>query len=144
MKNYKFNINGASYSVNINNVDDHVIQLDLNGTPYEVTVEKELKQVKTPKLVRSFAVPSTDHSKEVVKTKASGKVGTIKTPLPGVILEVNVKVGDKVSVGQQLLTLEAMKMENRIDSDLAGVVTQINVDRGSSVLEGDVLITIGE
>ncbi|NCC18269.1 MAG: biotin/lipoyl-binding protein [Bacteroidia bacterium] len=144
MKNYKFNINGASYTVNINNVDDHIIQLELNGTPYEVTVEKELKQVKTPKLVRSYAVPSTDNTKEVVKTQAAGKIGTIKTPLPGVILEVNVKVGDRVSIGQQLLILEAMKMENRIDSDLAGVVTQINVDRGSSVLEGDALITIGE
>lgn len=144
MKNYKFNINGASYAVNINNVDDNIIQLELNGTPYEVTIDRELKQVKTPKLVRSVAVPSTDHSKEVTKTTASGKVGTIKTPLPGVILEVNVKVGDRVTVGQKLVVLEAMKMENRIDSDLAGVVTQINVDRGSSVLEGDVLITIGE
>jgi biotin carboxyl carrier protein len=144
MKNYKFNINGASYAVNINNVDDNIIQLELNGTPYEVAIDRELKQIKTPKLVRSVAVPSTDHSKEVVKTTASGKVGTIKTPLPGVILEVNVKIGDRVTIGQKLLVLEAMKMENRIDSDLAGVVTQINVDRGSSVLEGDVLITIGE
>ncbi|MFA6199470.1 MAG: biotin/lipoyl-containing protein [Bacteroidales bacterium] len=144
MKNYKFNINGASYAVNINDVDDNIIQLELNGTPYEVTIDRELKQVKTPKLVRPVAVPSTDHSKEVVKTTASGKVGTIKTPLPGVILEVNVKIGDRVTVGQKLVVLEAMKMENRIDSDLAGVITQINVDRGSSVLEGDVLITIGE
>lgn len=144
MKNYKFNINGASYAVNINNLDDNIIQLELNGIPYEVTIDRELKQVKTPKLVRPVSVPSTDHSKEVVKTTASGKVGTIKTPLPGVILEVNVKIGDRVTVGQKLVVLEAMKMENRIDSDLAGVITQINVDKGSSVLEGDVLITIGE
>ena len=53
------------------------------------------------------------------------------------------KEGDTVAVGQTLVVLEAMKMENNIDSDRAGVVKSIKVNRGDSVLEGDVLITLG-
>ena len=54
-----------------------------------------------------------------------------------------IKEGDTVAVGQTLVVLEAMKMENNIDSDRAGVVKSIKVNRGDSVLEGDVLITLG-
>lgn len=142
MKNYKFSINGTSYSVDINNIEGQVIELELNGTPYTVNIDKEIKQpTKTPKIVRSIAVPSTDSAPQA---KTNAGVGSVKSPLPGVILEVNVKMGDKVSVGQNLLILEAMKMENKIDSDLSGIVTDIKIQRGDSVMEGDVLITIGE
>ena len=65
------------------------------------------------------------------------------SPLPGVILDIRIKEGDTVAVGQTLVVLEAMKMENNIDSDRAGVVKSIKVNRGDSVLEGDVLITLG-
>ena len=67
----------------------------------------------------------------------------VKSPLPGVILDIRIKEGDPVAVGQTLVVLEAMKMENNIDSDRAGVVKSIKVNRGDSVLEGDVLITLG-
>ena len=67
----------------------------------------------------------------------------VKSPLPGVILDIRIKEGDTVAVGQTLVVLEAMKMENNIDSDRAGVVKSIKVNRGDSVLEGDVLITLG-
>ena len=49
-----------------------------------------------------------------------------------------------VKVGQKLLVLEAMKMENNIDSDKEGVVTEVKVHKGDNVLEGDVLVIIGE
>jgi biotin carboxyl carrier protein len=70
--------------------------------------------------------------------------GSICSPLPGVIKEINVKVGDTVKVGDKLLTLEAMKMENAINSDKAGVITVINVHVGSAVLEGHVLIELSK
>jgi biotin carboxyl carrier protein len=141
MKKYKFTINGTNYAVEIKSVDDQNIQVEVNGTPYAVVVDREIKQSKTPKLVRSVAVPSTDQSAAV---KTSAKTGTIKSPLPGTILDVLVKEGDKVSIGQKVLMLEAMKMENNIESDKAGTVTEIKVSKGSAVMEGDVLIVIGE
>ena len=141
MKKYKFTINGNKYAVEINSVEEQTIQLEVNGTPYSVLVDKEIKQQKTPKLVRSVAVPSTDQAAAV---KSTSKTGTIKSPLPGAILDIFVKPGDKVTVGQRILLLEAMKMENNIESDKAGTVTEIKISKGDAVMEGDVLIVIGE
>ncbi|GHT21828.1 acetyl-CoA carboxylase biotin carboxyl carrier protein subunit [Bacteroidia bacterium] len=140
MKKYKLTISGTKYEVEIKSVEDQNIRVEVNGTPYEVVVDKEIKQAKTPKLVRSVAVPSTDQGANVKAVKT----GAIKSPLPGTVLELSVKVGDKVSIGQKVLLLEAMKMENNIESDKAGTVTEIKVDKGSAVMEGEVLIVIGE
>ena len=145
MKNYKFKINGNNYAVEIQSVEGNEIKLELNGSAYTVEVDREIKQSKTPKLVRSVDVPSTDNSAQTAKTAApTGANTAIKSPLPGTILDILVNVGDKVSVGQKMLVLEAMKMENGIDSDVAGVVKEIKVRKGDSVLEGDVLLVIGE
>jgi biotin carboxyl carrier protein len=141
MKKYKFTINGNNYAVEVNSVEDQTIDLNVNGTPYTVLVDREIKQTKTPKLVRSVAIPSTDQGAAV---KTAAKTGTIKSPLPGTILEIFVKPGDKVTVGQRVLMLEAMKMENNIESDKAGTVAEVKVSKGSAVMEGDVLIVIGE
>ncbi|MBO5656468.1 MAG: carboxylase, partial [Rikenellaceae bacterium] len=75
---------------------------------------------------------------EARKPKITGYV--IEAPLPGTILEVKVKPGDKVTRGQGIATLEAMKMENVIDSDIAGVVKRIFVEPGQVVAAGDVLV----
>ncbi|RPH32536.1 MAG: acetyl-CoA carboxylase biotin carboxyl carrier protein subunit [Bacteroidales bacterium] len=145
MKEFKFKINGNDYSVNITNIEGNIADLEVNGTPYKVELDKELKQTKTPKLVRAASVPSTDNHPSVAKTKSPGAAtsGAIKSPLPGVILEMHVKPGDHVKVGQKLLVLEAMKMENNIDSDKDGVVTDVKFHKGDNVLEGDVLVIIG-
>ncbi|MDR1724937.1 MAG: biotin/lipoyl-binding protein [Bacteroidales bacterium] len=144
MKSYKLKINGTNYEVNINNVDGQVVELELNGTPYKVEVDKEIKQTKTPKLVRPVAVPSTDIAPQTAKTSANVGGSTIKSPLPGTVLDVYVNVGDKVSIGQKLIMLEAMKMENQIDSDVSGVVKEMKVRKSDSVMEGDVLLIIGD
>jgi biotin carboxyl carrier protein len=141
MKKYKFNINGAEYAVEINNVEDRTIELDVNGTPYTVQLDKEVKQTKTPTLLRSVAIPTTDQGAAV---KVAAKTGTIKSPLPGTIIDIFVKLGDRVSIGQKILMLEAMKMENNIESDKAGTVSEIKISKGDAVMEGDVLIVIGE
>ena len=141
MKKYKFTINDNSYAVEIKSVEDNTVNVEVNGNSYSVVMDKEIKQQKTPKLVRSVVVPSTDHSADI---KTSSKTGSIKSPLPGTILEIYVKPGDKVSIGQKIILLEAMKMENNIESDKAGTVTEIKTSKGSAVMEGDVLVIIGE
>ncbi|MDR0790236.1 MAG: biotin/lipoyl-binding protein [Bacteroidales bacterium] len=146
MKSYKLKINGTNYAVNINNIDGQIIDLELNGTPYKVEIDKDIKQSKTPKLLRSVAVPSTDIAPQVAKTavNVSGSGTSVKSPLPGTILDVYVNVGDNVSIGQKLFMLEAMKMENQIDSDVSGTVKAIKISKGASVMEGDVLLIIGD
>ena len=120
------------------------MELKVDGTFFKFEIDRELKQTKTPKLVRPEAVPSTDSHPSVAKTVSPGVAtsGAVKSPLPGVILSLAVKVGDTVKVGQRLLVLEAMKMENNIDSDKEGRIAAIKVNQGDSVMEGDVLVVI--
>ncbi|HNW88754.1 MAG TPA: biotin/lipoyl-binding protein [Bacteroidales bacterium] len=145
MSKYKFQINKNQYEVEISNIDDNIADVLVNGTSYKVEFEKSLQTTKTPKLVRTLAVPSTDASPQTAKTSSPSTPkgsGVVKSPLPGTILNIFVKVGDSVSIGQKIITLEAMKMENNINSDKEGKVTNINVKKGDAVMEGDVLVEI--
>jgi glutaconyl-CoA/methylmalonyl-CoA decarboxylase subunit gamma len=147
MKKFKFTIQGNKYDVNVVNVEDNIAEIEVNGATYTVEVDKVIAQSKTPKLVRSVAVPSTDTTPSQQKTSApTGPKGAgfVKSPLPGVILNVHVKEGETVKMGTKLITLEAMKMENNINADKEGVIKSIKVKAGESVLEGDVLIEIGD
>ena len=147
MKRFKFTINGNKYETEVIHIEDNVAEIEVNGTKYYVEVNRDIKPTKTPKLVRANAVPSTDAHPSVAKTSnpsAPKGAGAVKSPLPGVILEMLVREGDKVKMGQRLLVLEAMKMENNIEADKAGTVTSILKHKGDSVMEGDVLIMIGD
>ncbi len=147
MKNFKFTINGNQYEAEIKGVEDDIAEVSINGVTYSVEIDRKMQAVKTPKLIRTLAVPSTDSHPSVIKTASpSGPKGTgnIKSPLPGVILELYVREGDMVKIGQKLLMLEAMKMENNINADKEGRVTAIKISKGDSVMEGDILIVIGE
>jgi len=141
MKKYKFSINDTEYAVEIKNIEDKILEVHVNGASYIVELDKEVKETKTPTLVRSVAVPSTDQGAAL---KVDAKTGSIKSPLPGTIRGIFVKKGDTVTIGQKVLLLEAMKMENEIASDKAGVVTEIKVAESDTVMEGDVLLVIGE
>jgi len=146
MKKFKFNIQGNQYDVDILNIEDNIAEVEVNGTVYKVELEKKVQQTKTPKLVRSVVSPSTESSVSIQKTSrptAPKGVGHVKSPLPGVILNVHVKEGQNVKVGDKLITLEAMKMENSINADKEGVIKSISVKQGDPVLEGDILIEIG-
>ncbi|MDE6123480.1 MAG: biotin/lipoyl-binding protein, partial [Duncaniella dubosii] len=67
---------------------------------------------------------------------------TVEAPLPGVVISVNVKVGDTVKSSDTVAVLEAMKMENAIHAGQDGKVAAINVNAGDSVLQGTALITL--
>lgn len=68
--------------------------------------------------------------------------GIITSPLPGLLTSLNVKVGDKVSAGQVVAKLEAMKMDNSIEADFTGTVTEIYVSKGDTLLEGTSIMKI--
>jgi biotin carboxyl carrier protein len=147
MKKYKLTINGNSYDVEIQNIEDNLAEVEVNGTIYKVEVDKSIQPSKTPKLVRGYNIPSTDSSPHLAKTSKPSEpkgTGNIKSPLPGVILDLFVREGDLVKMGQKLILLEAMKMENNINADKEGKVISLKVNKGDSVMEGDILIVIGE
>ncbi len=147
MKRFKFTINGNIYEVEIQNIDGNLAEVEVNGTNYKVEVDKQLQPTKTPRLMRTVSVPSTDVAPSTAKfsSPASPKgTGNIKSPLPGAILDVFVREGDQVKIGQKLILLEAMKMENNIHADKEGKVITVNARKGDNVMEGDVLLIIGD
>jgi glutaconyl-CoA/methylmalonyl-CoA decarboxylase subunit gamma len=145
MKKFKFTINGNQYDTEITNVEENNAEVIVNGVRYNVEVQISTQVAKTPKLVRSVSVPSTDVHPAVAKTRSPSAPkggGNIQSPIPGVILDILVNVGDTVKVGQKLLVLEAMKMENNIEADKSGRVAAVLKQKGDSVMEGDILIVI--
>ena len=143
MKEYKYKINGNVYKVHINSVVDDIAELEVNGTPYQVKMEKPAKKQMVT-LKRPARAPTTASGDPVVsRPAASTTQGAVKTPLPGVILQVKCNVGDTVKRGQTLIILEAMKMENNINADRDGKIIEIKVHKGDSVLEGADLVVIG-
>lgn len=140
MKNYQFEINGNQYDVKIKSFEENVVSIEVNGTPYDVKLKEEVKARKTPKLVRSKTPPpSAGDQKPLAR---SGKLSTIKAPLPGKVLAVYMKEGDTVKKDDKLIMMEAMKMENTIHSDTDGVIKSIKVVPGSVVLQDDILLEI--
>lgn len=139
MKSYKFTINGNEYYVDVKGIRENIAHIEVNGTSYEVEIERQEKQSKTPKLVRPA---STGPAKPEIDKQESGSAMPITAPLPGNILEILVKPGDIVRKGQKLMIMEAMKMENQVLAEKDGVVENIKVQPGQSVLQGDVLMDL--
>ena len=142
MKEYKYKINGNLYNVVIGDIEDNIAHVEVNGTHYTVEMEKKPKAATAPKPVaRPAARPVAAPAAAAPAKPAAAKSG-VKSPLPGVILDIKVKEGDEVKKGQTIIILEAMKMENSINADKDGKVTAINVSKGESVLEGTDLVII--
>ena len=148
MKEYRFRINGNEYEVVINSVSAKTADVTVNGKSYLIDMEdiqapvsQEVHQKSETQVMESAAMP--EQARTVTSSMPSAASRTITSPLPGVILSINVKVGDTVIPGQEIAVLEAMKMENSIESTTSGTVTSIHVSKGDTVKEGVVLITIG-
>jgi biotin carboxyl carrier protein len=112
-------------------------KVNVNGTEYEIAIE----------LMSDDAAPvapstPTAASAPAPAASAAGVGEQIKSPMPGTILSVNVKVGDKVKAGQILMILEAMKMENEILAGVDGEISSVAVQQGATVESGALLCTI--
>ena len=144
MKEYKYKINGNLYNVVIGDIEDNIAHVEVNGTHYTVEMEKKPKAAApAPKPVaHPAAKPAAAAPAAAPATKPAAAKSGVKSPLPGVILDIKVKEGDEVKKGQTIIILEAMKMENSINADKDGKVTAINVSKGESVLEGTDLVII--
>lgn len=143
MKEYKYKINGNEYKVTVGEIDGNMANIEVNGTPYKVEIEeRQIKKVAPVAAVKAAApaAPTVQVAKPAVAASAGGEV--VKSPLPGVVNDIKVKVGDAVKAGQVVVILEAMKMENNINASKDGVIKSILVNKGDSVLEGTDLLVI--
>ena len=143
MKEYKYRINGNEYAVSINEVCDTTAKVTVNGAEYNVEWKKPVEEkpvVKVQPVAAKPAAAPAPAAKPAAPAPAGGY--SIKTPLPGVIIDVKVNVGDAVAKGQTVVVLEAMKMENNINADRDGKVAAIQVAKGDTVADGAVLVVL--
>lgn len=144
MKEYKYKINGNNYTVSVGDIEDNIAQVEVNGVPYKVELDRAKATAVKVAPPRPSAAPRTASGEKVIAASkpAAAGAGSIVAPLPGVVISIPVKVGDTVSASDTVVLLEAMKMENSIRAGRDGKVASINVNPGDSVLEGNVLITL--
>jgi len=143
MKEYKYTINGTKYEVAIGDIEENVVTVTVNGEAYKVELEKEAEPEKKKPVLGKPAASAASASDEPAANKAAvNKNNAIKAPLPGVITDIKVAVGDDVQVGDTVVVLEAMKMANNLTAEKAGKVTAICVKIGESVMEDDALVVI--
>ena len=147
MNKYQYKVQGVDYDVEIEEVEGNLAKVSVNGIPFEVELKRPINPVhaiKKPKVAAPKpAAPAAAAPKPAAPAAAPGSGNPVKAPLPGTISSISVKVGDQVNVGDTVLVLEAMKMQNNIEAEYAGTVTSIVVNPGDSVMEGAVLLTIG-
>ena len=140
MKAYKFKINGKEYNVAVNGIEGKNADVTVNGVNYQVELENEVPAAAAAPAPAAAAPAAEAAPAPKAAAPAGGK--KIGSPLPGVIISVDVKEGQAVKRGQKVAVIEAMKMENEILAECDGTVTGIHVSKGDSVLEGDDIVTI--
>jgi biotin carboxyl carrier protein len=144
VKSYKMKINGHDYEVTVKDMNGTKVDVDVNGTAYTVELpETERPKAAPVKRPAPAAAAAPAPTAAPTPRPAGGAAGAVRSPLPGVVLSINVAAGAAVKRGDVLLVLEAMKMENNIMADRDGTVTSILVNKGDSVLEGAELVVIG-
>lgn len=157
MKKYVFNVDNQDYTVEILNVENGYAQVSVNNEVVNIRIKDGLSQPVAAQSVAAAPVAQPEVAAAPAKAEApapapvkneapvaGGKVAnTLRSPLPGILLSVKVKVGDRVKVGDDLVVLDAMKMENLVTSEVDGVVLSIKANNGEAVMQDQVLIEFG-
>lgn len=130
-----FEVEGEQYSINLNKVEDYKVNLSYNGSNKSVVVAG-------PYFVangKEFAIASKRKGRNISKIS---NLGQMTSPMPGKILKIMVKVGDKVEIGKPILIMEAMKMEHTIKANKDGVIDEIFYKEGDQVTGGVELVKL--
>ncbi len=140
MSTFKYTIDGKEYNVEIGEVNDTVANVTVNGETFSVEMEKSAEpEKKKPVLGQP---KSDDAETETTSTANINTNNALRAPLPGVVTEIKVEVGQEVSAGDTLVVLEAMKMANNLEAEKSGKVTAICVKVGESVMEDTPLVVV--
>lgn len=139
MKRYKITIEGKTFDVKIlSDPREQEVQVSVDGESFSILVEAVPSAADAPVLepdVQRAATPALG---------AAGAKGMIPSPLPGVVKSIAVQPGQQVAAEDELLVIEAMKMENIIRATRAGSIGTIYVAEGRQVAYGDPLLEVLE
>lgn len=146
MREYKIKINNRTHHVVIKKVHKDSAIVEVNGKQIDIEIETKIKRHLEPLEVK----PTHNSTEQIIPSgrkiskSSPSSDHQIFAPLPGLILQILVEEGEKISSNQIVMKMEAMKMENDIKSERDGIVEKIHVKQGDAVLENTVLISLGK
>lgn len=148
MKKFEFSIGDKAYKIDVEKFDGKRAVVRVDGKPYEIEVKKGSGEVSKPasastptQPVRQKATPAGPEP-PLVPVQSAPSSGEVTAPMPGLILDIMVAVGDQVVAGTPVIKMEAMKMENQIPSPANGTVKEIAVKVGDNVSTDETLIVL--
>jgi len=151
--NYHLTINGKDFDVTIASFTGTTARVLVNGNPYDVRIGQTAGGGSAPEVRPVAAVQEAAASLPTpqpaavtvtaVQDEPPAEGEAVLAPMPGLILEIKVKVGQLVVAGETVAVMEAMKMENNLVTHVAGTVKDIRVEKGTEVSTGDVILVIG-
>lgn len=153
---YQLKIDDKQFAVEIGEIVSGCVQVNVNGRPYSVSLGESAAPTPEAATPRPSPRPALQQAPVVPKVAAVAPkaptppprpvsvsdTGTVAAPIPGLIVKLNVAVGDSVTAGQTVVIMEAMKMENNLTCAVSGTVQEIRVQKGSEVATGDVIMII--
>ncbi|MBU0475583.1 MAG: acetyl-CoA carboxylase biotin carboxyl carrier protein subunit [Bacteroidetes bacterium] len=149
LNNNKVELNGVILYVELSQLSKYSYLLKVNNRVYQVTSDKNNHE-NYSFTIAGYSYNVTvrtnleEKANEYLKNKAKeSNSEIIKSPMPGLIVKILKKVGDKVQMGEPIFLLEAMKMENEIRASASGIVKSISAKENSSVEKGEALLEIG-
>ena len=159
MKEFKINVNGKEYNVEIDDPNASPAKVIVDGQAFTVALSEqrtsrtlpsvqtdvELEQVYVPTVTSTFVETAVEQEETSVAQTAltpTGAVEQVTSPMPGKILDIAVKAGTLVKHGDTLCNLEAMKMKSPIRSTVDGTIIQVLISEGQNVNFGAVLFTL--
>jgi len=149
MNEYVLTINHKDYRAEVLDLTAEQARVLINGQEYLVGLRQlgrsmlKTTEVRKPEDARvETPPPAAAPAASAMRTAGIEPSNIVKAPLPGLIIDVKVREGDRVGAGQSIILMEAMKMENQIQASCDGTVKRIFVKKGDSVAEGATLIEI--
>ena len=153
MKKFKFSIDNNPFEVAVTELENGQIDVEVNGSNYIVTIDREQPKAAAPKVAPKaapvaapkaapVAAPTAAAPAAAPAPAAGGSVKTVKSQLPGSVTKLIAEVGQAVKKGDTVLMIEAMKMENEIKAECDGTIAKFHVAAGQSVMADDKLFDI--
>jgi len=150
MKKYNFEIDGKKFEVEVNLLNSNDAQVKVNDKNFDIKISNNLSEPKKSEPKKSEPKKSEPKKSEPKKSEpkipdqsVQGNPGDLLALMPGKILKVLVSEGQKIKMGEPVIIMESMKMEQTIVSSTDGVINSINVNEGETIEVGSVMIVIG-
>ncbi|HVB09429.1 MAG TPA: biotin/lipoyl-containing protein [Bacillota bacterium] len=146
IRRYRVTVNGQSYDVSVEDADgaagDHAVEASAPAVPERAGAAAAGVGAAAASAAAAPARTAPAHSPKAAAAAPAVAGTPITAPLPGVVLDVRVRLGQAVTAGDVVLILEAMKMENEITSPVDGTVAEVKASKGATVELGQVLVVI--